>query len=181
MDIEYAIAQQTSADEIKNTRKLLQMTQKEFAHFVGCSKPTVERWEVSKDPITGPIVLLIQLLQNDPNRAKELVVPPQVTPLRMWYMYKNRKCTLIDVDEGRRKVFIRNYTDNVMLCAFGVNVNPTYEDYEEFMESRCFPPTRDKMKLILEDLNLPFYDSYLIIERTQGRMAEDDFWIDIVK
>lgn len=41
--------------------------------------------------------------------------------------------------------------------------------------------TRDKMKLVLEDLKIPFYDPYLIIEKTEGRMAEDDFWIRIEK
>ena len=35
------------------------------------------------------------------------------------------------------------------------------------------------MKLILKDLDLPFYHSLMIIEKTQGRMAEDDFWIRI--
>ena len=53
------------------------------------------------------------------------------------------------------------------------------EEYEEFLESRCFPQTRDKMKLILKDLNLPFFDPLLIIQQTEGRMAEDDFWIRI--
>ena len=38
---------------------------------------------------------------------------------------------------------------------------------------------RDKMKLILKDLGLPFYDPIMIIEKTEGRMAEDDFWIRI--
>ena len=35
------------------------------------------------------------------------------------------------------------------------------------------------MKLILKDLDLPFYDPMMIIEKTEGRMAEDDFWIRI--
>lgn len=39
--------------------------------------------------------------------------------------------------------------------------------------------SRDKMKLVLKDLNLPFYDPFTIIEKTEGRMAEDDFWIRI--
>ena len=42
-----------------------------------------------------------------------------------------------------------------------------------------FPRTSDKMKLILKDLDLPFYDPFMIIEKTEGRMAEDDFWIRI--
>ena len=41
------------------------------------------------------------------------------------------------------------------------------------------PPTRDKMKIILKELNLPFYDPFMIIQKTQGRMAEDNFWIQI--
>ena len=74
---------------------------------------------------------------------------------------------------------IRNYTDNLMFRAFGRIEEPTYQDYEEFLKSRCFPESRDKLKLVLKDLNLPFYDPFMIIQKTEGRMAEDDFWIKI--
>ena len=57
-------------------------------------------------------------------------------------------------------------------------VRPLHQ-YEEFLESRCFPRSRDKMKLILRELDLPFYEPLMIIEKTQGRMAEDNFWIKI--
>ena len=67
----------------------------------------------------------------------------------------------------------------IVYKAFGRNEKPTFEEYEEFLESRCFPRQRDKIKLVLEDLNLPFYDPFMIIEKTEGRMAEDDFWIRI--
>lgn len=66
-----------------------------------------------------------------------------------------------------------------MFLAFGANNSPSYEDYEEFLKSRCFPETRDKIKIQLEALNIPFYDPMMIIEKTEGRMAEDDFWIYI--
>ena len=46
----------TTAKEIKKIRKELHLTQKEFAEFINCSKPTVERWERSEDVIRGPIV-----------------------------------------------------------------------------------------------------------------------------
>lgn len=49
----------------------------------------------------------------------------------------------------------------------------------KLLESWCFPRTRDKMKLILKDLDLPFYDPFLLIEKTEGKMAEDNFWIKI--
>ena len=88
-------------------------------------------------------------------------------------------CTLIDVNDVEQTVEIKNYTNNLMFRAFGKNEQPTYKDYEEFLRSRCFPETRDKLKLVLADLNLPFYDPFLIIQKTEGRMAEDDFWIKI--
>lgn len=56
---------------------------------------------------------------------------------------------------------------------------PGFEDYEEFLKTRCFPETRDKIKLELKRLGIPFYDPILIIEKTEGRMAEDKFWIRI--
>ena len=87
--------------------------------------------------------------------------------------------TIIDVNEMKREVHILNYTDNLMFRAFGVVENPDYQMYLDFLESRCFPRSRDKMKLILKDLGLPFYDPFMIIEKTEGRMAEDDFWIRI--
>ena len=83
------------------------------------------------------------------------------------------------MDELHKKVKIRNYTQDDLLKAFGVNERPDFKTYEEFLESRCFPRSRDKMKIALEELGLPFYDPLLIVEKTQGRMAEDDFWIRI--
>ena len=168
-----------TSNEIKEIRKTLNFTQKEFADFIHCSKSTVERWEMSKEPITGIITLLISMLQTYPEYAENMKVPPRITSVRLWYMYKEKVCTLIDVNEIRREVYIKNYTDNLMFRAFGAEENPDFNMYEAFLESRCFPESRDKMKLILRDLDLPFYDPMLIIEKTQGKMAEDDFWIKI--
>lgn len=176
---EFITPEYITAKEIKRVRKLLGMTQKEFAMFIGCSKPTVERWERSDEPITGPICLLLKLLEKNPESVQRMRVPPKDTPIRLWYMYNQMVCTIIDVNEIKRQVFIYNYTDNVMFRAFGVVEKPDFEMYIEFLESRCFPQGRDKMKLVLKDLDLPFYDPFMIIEKTEGRMAEDDFWIRI--
>ena len=94
-------------------------------------------------------------------------------------MCKQMICTVIDIDMMEQKISIKNYTNNLLYRAFGVNENPTYKDFEEFLKSRCFPETRDKLKIVLNDLDIPFYDPFLIIEKTEGRMAEDDFWIKI--
>ena len=177
----FAVDEYVTSDEIKRLRKKLGITQSEFAQLMRTSKPTVERWERSRDNITGPIVLLVKMLNDNIDYANNLVVPERQMPIRMWYMYKQKICTLIDVDDVKRIVKIKNYNSNILFTAFGVNQNPSYDDYMEFLESRCFPRTRDKMKLILNELNIPFYDPYMIVEKTQGRMAEDDFWIKIEK
>lgn len=175
----YITPEYTTAEEIKKVRKQLGLTQKEFALLINSSKATVERWERSDGEITGPLVLLLQMLDKYPQFIKELQVPEPIYSLRLWYMHRQRVCTIIDVDERNRVIQIKNYTDNVFFRAFGHLEHPDYEAYEAFLESRCFPRSRDKMKLILNDLNLPFYDPFMIIEKTEGRMAEDHFWIKI--
>ena len=177
--MKYIIPEYTTAEHIRELRKRLNMTQKEFAEFVGCSKPTVERWESSDKKITGPIVTLMEILKRDNVWAKKLRVPEKKFRLRIYYMYRDEICTIIDADESRRLVEIKNYTDNLQYRAFGINTEPSFEDYEEFLESRCFPRTRDKMKLELDKLGIPFYDPMMIIEKTEGRMADDDFWLKI--
>ena len=167
------------ADDIKRVRKKLGLTQKEFAKLVNCSKPTIERWETCKEPISGPIVLLLKILEQEPGYVERIKIPQKEYDIRLHYMYKDIVCTIIDVDETKQLIRIVNYTDKLMFRAFGCVEKPSYDDYLEFLESRCFPRTRDKMKLILKDMELPFYDPFMIIEKTEGRMAEDDFWIRI--
>jgi len=176
---QYIFSETLTKDDIKSIRKKLKLTQKAFAELVNVSVKTVERWEISDTPITGPIVPLVTLLEKNLLLQAEISVPQKNMPLRLWYYYKNMVCSIIDVDEQNRNVKVYNYTNNLMKRAFGCAKEVTFEDYEEFLKSRCFPNTRDKMKLILRDLDLPFYDPLLIIEKTKGKMAEDDFWIRI--
>lgn len=177
----YNINSRTSASEIKKFRKVLGLTQADFAKLIGVSRPTVERMETSKEEIEGPLAVIIDLLGENMDIIIERSIPRKEYPLRLWYMFNDKKCTLIDVDQMNRKISIKNYVSNIMYRAFGVNNNPTYEEYEAFLESRCFPRSRDKMKIELDALGIPFYDPMLIIEKTEGRMAEDDFWIMIEK
>ena len=178
-NINFAVPEYVTGSDIKRVRKLLELTQKNFAAFIGVSKATIERWETKEDRITGPVVVLLGILENHPDYAEKLKIPEKEYGLRMWYMHEQKICTLIDVDELRKRIKIKNYTDNILFQAFGNNTQPSFEDYEAFLESRCFPKSRDKMKLILRDLDLPFYDPFMIIQKTEGRMAEDHFWIRI--
>ena len=174
---EYAISPFTTGRQIREVRKSVGMTQKEFAAFAGVSTPTVERWEGSDGKITGPIVTLLALITRDPDLPEKMTIPANKLKQRLYYMHDDMICTVIDVDDLAGRVEIHNYTANLLLRAFGKNTAPTYEDYEEFLESRCFPRTRDKIKLELARLDIPFYDPRLIIEKTQGRMNDDHFWI----
>ena len=176
---QYVIPNEITGEDIKRLRDILGMTQREFAVFANCALRTVENWESKDGGITGPIVTLVDILMRNPELARKLELPDNKLKLRLIYMYEHAVCTIIDVDETERKVKIRNYIDKPMFRAFGNNTEPTFEDYEEFIESRCFPRQRDKMKLELKRLGIPFYDPIMIIEKTEGRMAEDNFWIKI--
>lgn len=180
LEKEYLVPRYITAGEIKETRKALKLSQEEFAELLGCSKPTVVRWENGKENITGPIVTAVYALKES-GLSEKIVLPKMKFNLRLKYYYKQYLCTLIDVDEANERLEITNYTNKIMFCAFGSLTNPTYADYEEFLESRCFPRTRDKMKIVLEDIGVPFYDPMMIIEKTKGKMAEDDFWIEVVR
>ena len=175
----YAVAGETTGAEIREARHYFGMTQKEFAAFLGCSKRAVEVWEAKTGPIKGPVVTLLDILWRRPSLLTRLEVPEKKLKRRLWYMYRDKACTLIDVDDLSREVEITNYTDDLLYCAFGVKQHPEYDDYLAFLESRCFPSTRDKLKLELKERGLPFYDPMMIIEKTQGRMAEDDFWLKL--
>ena len=174
-----AINKSIYSEDIKRLRKTLGLTQKEFASFAGVSHKTVERWESTQDPITGPITTLVRILWEQPGLSEYYSVPEKHFPMRLWYMHRNEICTLIDVDEVRRVVRIRNYTNRIQYRAFGINGEPSFDEYQEFLESRCFPRSGDKMKIRLQEIDVPFYDPLLIIEKTQGRMAEDEFWLQV--
>lgn len=54
-----------TASELKNIRKNLGVSQREFADLICSSKPTIERWEREKDAkITGPVVALVRILSR---------------------------------------------------------------------------------------------------------------------
>ena len=179
MKQEYVMSDYITGEDIRTVRRSLGMTQKEFAAFAGCSHRAVEHWETKAEKITGPIVTLVNIVMRRPSLVRKLQVPEPRYKLRVWYMYRFLVCTIIDVDELQREIAVTDYMDDPLFRAFGAKLAPEYADYEAFLESRCFPRTRDKMKLQLRELGLPFYDPLMIIQKTQGRMADDEFWLKV--
>ena len=99
--------------------------------------------------------------------------------MRMTYMFRRQPCTTIDVDFLRRNIRIQNKTDDILHRAFGTNEQPTWDDFECFLQERCFPKTRGRLKDELRALGLDSYDPLQIVEKTKGRTAEDDLWLKI--
>lgn len=176
---QFAVQKAVRGIDLKRLRNKLNMTQADFAVLVNVSKKTIERWESCDKEITGPITTLLSLMENDTDLAVGLEIPEKAFPLRMIYMFRNQVCTVIDIDDRNRKIKIYNYRKDYIYRAFGKEEHPTYEQYEDFLESRCFSRNLDKMKLMLKELSIPFYDPMLIVQRTEGRMAEDEFWLKI--
>ncbi|MCM1388536.1 MAG: helix-turn-helix domain-containing protein [Bacillus sp. (in: Bacteria)] len=112
------------------------------------------------------------------NRVFDDIKPTDYT-IRMEYMCKEDCCSIILINAEEKKVKVVNETDNILHRAFGIKAKPNWEDFEEFLQSRCFPEDREDIEVILEDLKLDEYDPLAIVERTEGRMAEDLQWIKI--
>ncbi len=97
--------------------------------------------------------------------------------LRIHYMHGNRICTIIDVDFLDEKIRIQNRTAHPLRRAFGVNENPDWEDFWQFLRDRCIPESRGYVKSILRGLGTSGYDPLEIAEAVQGRTAEDNMWM----
>ena len=101
--------------------------------------------------------------------------------LRLHYYDGDTLCTKICADKVTRCLAVENLVDDSLSTAFGVNTSPTWEDLENFLEERCVPRQRDGLRYYLQELGLEHYDPLAIVRKTQGRMAEDNCWLDIVE
>ena len=103
--------------------------------------------------------------------------PAEGVTLRMTYMWRQKPCSVIDVDFLRQRLTVRNMTDDMLHRAFGVNQSPTWEDLDLFLRERCFPESRGDAKELLRQLGLDEYDPLQIVEKTHGRTSDDDMWL----
>ena len=63
--------------------------------------------------------------------------------------------------------------------AFGNNPHPTWADFQAFLEERCIPRQRAGLREYLEAIGVAEYDPLQIIQKTKGRMAEDQQWLEV--
>ena len=88
-------------------------------------------------------------------------------------------CTRIAADFTDKTIAAENTDCPLIKTAFGKKVFPDWDDFNEFLQSRCVPRGRAGLREYLETLGLDEYDPLEIIKITHGRMAEDNQWINI--
>ena len=97
------------------------------------------------------------------------------------YYNSDTLCSKIYVDEDHKEVRVENFTDKLVFRAFGINEHPTWKDYEEFLEDRCFPRNRHHVEYNLKCLGLTEYNPLEICKRTEGRMYGDFQWMKFME
>ena len=88
-------------------------------------------------------------------------------------------CSTIYADFTAQTVAVENQSVPLVKTAFGNNPVPSWEDFQRFLEERCIPRQRAGLREYLEALGLDTYDPLVIIEKTGGRMAEDQQWLSM--
>ena len=101
--------------------------------------------------------------------------------LEIRYYNGDALCTLIYADKTARDLLAENYTQQAVKTAFGNKQLPSWADLESFLEERCIPRQRAGLREYLEALGLDVYDPLAMIQKTKGRMAEDEQWMEVRK
>lgn len=100
---------------------------------------------------------------------------------RYTYMLGHRPMTIIDVDFLGKKIKIQNRTDDIFDRAFGRIENPNWEQFEIFINDRVISKSRIDLDRALAIIGVDYYDPFLIIEKTKGKMEGDRYWIKTKK
>lgn len=95
------------------------------------------------------------------------------------YYSSNSLCTLIYADFTDETLAAENHIDNLVKTAFGKNTHPDWDDFTAFLEERCIPKGRSGLREYLESIGVESYSPIEIIQKTQGRMAEDNQWLEL--
>lgn len=96
---------------------------------------------------------------------------------KFMYYDRDQLCSLIVADFSDESLRVENYTRNVVKTAFGVNDAPTWGAFQDFLEERCIPRQREGLREYLEAIGVDRYEPLEIIQKTEGRMAEDGQWL----
>ena len=125
----------------------------------------------------GKQIVLSRYLNGEEFAARKL---EQRHDVRLFRFYSgDQLCTTIYADFTDETLTAQNHINAPVKTAFGQNVMPSWEDFQAFLEDRCIPRARAGLLEYLDVIGVGEYDPLLIIEKTAGRMAEDDQWLEM--
>lgn len=88
-------------------------------------------------------------------------------------------CSTIYADFTDQTLAVTNHITDPVKTAFGNNLLPSWQDLQAFLEERCISRQRAGLREYLEAINVSEYDPLAIIQKTAGRMAEDQQWLKV--
>lgn len=98
---------------------------------------------------------------------------------QLCYYDDEQLCTTIYADFTEQIIRVENHTQNLVKTAFGRKTLPDWTDFQNFLEERCVPRQRAGLRQYLEAIGLEEYEPLEIIQKTAGRMAEDQQWLEV--
>lgn len=125
----------------------------------------------------GETVTLSRYLRGPEFAERKLAQNHEIRILRLYD--ENDLCSTIYADFTHQTVVVENQPVSHVKTAFGNNLLPSWDDFQSFLAERCVPLQRAGLREYLEALGLEEYDPLAIIEKTGGRMAEDQQWLTI--
>ena len=95
-------------------------TDPQLANILALQKQGVKITEIAKKYHVSRQTIYSQI-----KRVHNFSEDPDVK-MRMYFMNRDYLCTMIDIDFLHEKIYIKNYTDQIPLRAFGVVDNPSW-------------------------------------------------------
>lgn len=129
----------------------------------------------------GTSIVIRPKVEGDISCFQSQAINAEHSVIKYEYFDKETLCSTIICDFTDKNLRVKNHTEQLLKTAFGILENPTWKDFMEFLEERCVPKTRENIGYILNEMDLAEYDPVQIVEKTQGRMAEDEQWLKITK
>ena len=129
----------------------------------------------------GESISIRKPLSNNYTAFRNTAIKMKHKTVTLFFYNRQTLCSKICADYSAKEVRVENLTDDIWHRAFGVNLLPSWNDYEEFLKSRCIPKERDGIKFYLKELGLYEYDALEIIKKTNGRIAEDEGWLALTE
>jgi putative transcriptional regulator len=99
--------------------------------------------------------------------------------MKLLYKKHGKATCEITLDPQTKEISIKNLTDKQADLPFYKGITPTYQDIKNLMEERCFPHSRDKLKLHLRELDIQEYDTISILRKTKGKLEGDFVSLEI--